>query len=88
MAIINGVRFRQDQTIDLAVSGTASRSDYTGVPSTLKLDAWKTAATLAPLTATVDEEDEGEETVTVTASHGGSEIGTATLTIAASEASP
>ena len=88
VAIINGVRYRQDQTIDLAVSGTASASDYTGAPSTLKLDAWTTAATLATLTATVDEEAEGEETVTVTASHGGSEIGTATLTIAASEASP
>ena len=88
VAIANGVRFRQDQTIDLAVSGTASGSDYTGVPLTLKLDAWKTAAMLATLTATVDEEAESEETVTVTASHGGTAIGTATLTIAASEASP
>ena len=88
VAIANGVRFRQDQTIDLAVSGTASGSDYTGVPSMLKLDAWTTAATLATLTATVDEEAESEETVTITASHGGTAIGTATLTIAASEASP
>ena len=88
VAITNGVRFRRDQTIDLAVSGTASGSDYTGVPSTLKLDAWTTAAPLATLTATVDEEAEIEETVTITASHGGTEIATATLTIAASEASP
>ena len=88
VAIANGVRFRQDQTIDLAISGTASVSDYTGVPSMLKLDAWTTAATLATLTATVDEEAESEETVTITASHGGTAIGTATLTIAASEASP
>ena len=88
VAIANGVRFRQDQTIDLAISGTASVSDYTGVPSMLKLDAWTTAAPVATLTATVDEEAESEETVTITASHGGTAIGTATLTIAASEASP
>ena len=44
VAIANGVRFRRDQTIELAVSGTASGSDYTGVPSTLKLDAWTTVA--------------------------------------------
>ena len=88
VSIVNGVRFRHDQAIDLAVSGSASGSDYTGVPATLKLDAWTTAATLATLTATVDRQDEGAETVTITASHDGTEIGTATVTIAAGEASP
>ena len=88
VAIINGIRYRHDQTIDVAVSGTAYGSDYTGLPGTLKLGAWKTTARLATLTASVDEEDEGEETVTITASHDGTEIGTATLTITAGEASP
>ena len=88
VAITNGVRFRQAQTIALAVSGTASGSDYTGVPETLTLRAYRTSATLARLTAAVDQEQEAEETVTITASHGGSEIGSATLTIGAGEASP
>ncbi len=88
VAIVNGVGFRWDQTIELAVSGTASGSDYTGVPETLQLNAWKTVATLATLRATVDQQDEGAETVNITASHDGTDIGTATLTIAASEASP
>ena len=88
VAITNGVRFRQAQTIALAVSGTASGSDYTGVPETLTLRAYRTSATTARLTAAVDQEQEAEETVTITASHGGSEIGSATLTIAAGEAPP
>ena len=82
VAITNGVRFREVQTIDLSVSGTASGSDYTGVPETLRLRAYKTSTTTATLTAAVDQEDEAEETVTITASHGGSEIGSATVTIA------
>ena len=81
VAITNGVRFREAQTIDLSVSGTASGSDYTGVPEMLTLRAYKTETTTATLTAAEDEEDEAEETVTITASHGGSEIGSATVTI-------
>ena len=88
VAISNGVRFRNAQTIALAVSGTASGSDYTGVPATLALRAYRTSATTATLTAAVDQEQEADETVTITASHGGSEIGSATLTIAAGEAPP
>ncbi len=88
VAIPNGVRFREAQTIDLSVSGTASVPDYTGVPATLTLPAYATTAATATLTAPVDEEEEAEETVTITASHGGSEIGSATVTIAASEAAP
>ncbi len=84
--ITNGVRFQQDQTIDLSLSGTASGSDYTGVPATLRLREFQTTTTAATLIAEVDEEEESEETVTITASHGGSEIGSATVMIAASEA--
>ena len=81
VAIANGVRFREAQTIDLSVSGTASGSDYRGVPETLRLRAYKTSTTTR-LTAAVDGEEEAEETVTITASHGGTEIGSATVTIA------
>ncbi len=81
VAITNGVRFREAQTIDLSMSGTASGSDYAGVPETLTLRAYKTSTAAATLTAAVDREDEEEETVTITASHGGSEIGSATVTI-------
>ena len=86
VAVTNGVRFREDQTIDLSVSGTASGSDYTGVPATLSLRGFQTTATTATLTAAVDEKEEAEEAITITASHGGSEIDSATVTIAASEA--
>ena len=81
VAITNGVRFRQTQTIALAVSGTASASDYTGVPATLSLPAWRTQARTATLEAATDQEEETDETVTITASHGGAAIGTATVTI-------
>ena len=87
VAIANRIRFRQDQTIDLSVSGTASGSDYSGVPATLMLAA-RTHSATATLTAAVDQEEEADETVTITASHGGSEIGSATVTIAADEPRP
>ena len=88
VAITNGVRFAEAQTIALAVSGTATATDYTGVPETLALPAYRTKATTATLTATVDPEQEADETVTITASHGGSAIGSATVRIAAGEAPP
>ena len=80
VAVSNGVTFAEAQTISLAASGTASASDYTGLPSSLTLVAGAVSAT-ATLAAATDQEDEQAETVTVTASHGGSEIGSATLTI-------
>ncbi len=80
VAITNGVRFREAQTIDLSVSGTASGSDYTVSPSTLTLRELQTLAT-ATLTATADQQDEAAETVTIRASRGGSAIGSATVTI-------
>ena len=76
VAISNGVTFAQDQTVSLAISGTASASDYTGVPATLKLAAGKSSVNAA-LAAAVDQEEEADETVTITASHGGSSVGSA-----------
>ena len=87
VATTNGVRFREAQTIALSVSGTASGSDYTGVPATLTLPAYRTS-TAATLTAVADQAEEADETVTITASHGGAEIGSATVTVTASEAAP
>ena len=84
VAITNGVTFRRAQTIALAVSGTASASDYTGLPATLTLHAYGTSATFsktARLRAAADGEEEEAERVTITASHGGTAIGSATLTI-------
>ena len=80
VAIANGVTFSEAQTISLATSGTASASDYTGVPEGLTLAARGSSVT-ATVAATADQEDEQAETVTVTASHGGSAIGSATVTI-------
>ena len=80
VAISNGVTFAGAQTISLATSGTASASDYTGVPPTLTLPAAVSAVT-ATLSAEADQEEEQAETVTVTASHGDSAIGSATVTI-------
>ena len=80
VAISNGVTFAEAQTISIATSGTASASDYTGVPPTLTLAAGASSAT-ATLAAATDQEEEEAETVTVAASHRGSEIGSATVTI-------
>ena len=81
VAISDGVSFAQDQTISLAVSGTASASDYTGLPTELTLPAGASSVVLHRLSAATDEEEEQPETLTVTASHGGSAIGSATVTI-------
>ena len=80
VAITNGVTFAEDLTFSLAVSGTASAADYTGVPEELTLEAGESAVT-ATLAATADQEEEGSETVTVTASRFGSVTGSATVTI-------
>ena len=81
VAISNGVTFAETQTISLAASGTASPADYTGVPAALTLAAGASSVT-AGLAASEDQEEEEAETLTVTASHGGVSIGSATLTIA------
>ena len=80
VAISNRVTFAEDQSLALAVSGTGSTQDYTGVPTALTLAAGTSRAT-TELTATDDREEEEAETVTVTAAHGGVPIGSATVTI-------
>ena len=80
VAITNGVRFAKDQTITLAMSGTASASDFTGVPERLTLAARASSVT-ATLAASADQVEEEAETVMITASLGGSAIGSATVTI-------
>ena len=80
VAIANGATFAEDQTIALALSGTAAASDFSGVPPTLILPAGASGAT-ATFVAEVDVLEEQAETVTVTASHDEAEIGSATVTI-------
>ena len=80
VAITNGVRFAEDQTITLAMSGTASASDFTGVPERLTLAA-RASSVKATLAASADQVEEEAETVMITASLGGSAIGSATVTI-------
>ena len=81
VAISNGVTFARDQTIALAVSGTASASDYALSPAALTLAAGASSATAA-LGALPDQREEADETVMLTALHGGVEVGSATVTIA------
>ena len=71
VSIANGVRFREDQRIDLAVSGTASAADYGGLPAALTLAARATSVT-AEVAALTDQQEETDETVTITATHDGS----------------
>ena len=80
VGISNGVTFEEDQTLALAASGTASASDYALSPAALTLVAGASSGTVG-LAATEDREEEADETVTLTASHGGVEVGSATLTI-------
>ena len=82
VGIANGVTFGEDQAITLDFAGgTATKdADYTVQPGSLTLGAGASAVT-ATVTALVDAEDEGDETITVTAGHGGTVIGPATVTI-------
>ena len=76
-----GKEFDTDQTITLAVAGTAAGSDYSLSSSSLTLDAGDMSVT-ATVTAVDDSVIEGgDETVVVTASHSGGEVGSATVTI-------
>ena len=74
--------FSVDQTITLAATGTAASGDYSLSPTlSLTLDAGDTSVT-ASVTAVDDSViDGGDETVVVTASHGGGAVGSATVTI-------
>ena len=84
VSIANGVTFAAGQTVTLTASGTAATGDYTLDPTTLTLGAGESSVS-SNLTATDDEAEEPAETVTLTARHGGAEIGTATVTIAAND---
>ena len=72
--------FEVDQTITLAVGGTAASGDYSLSSSSLTLDAGDMSVT-ATVTAVDDSDEESDETVVVTASHGGGAVGSATVTI-------
>ena len=73
--------FEVDQTITLAVGGTAASGDYSLSSSLLTLAAGDMSVT-ASVTAVDDSVIEGGvETVVVTASHGGGAVGSATVTI-------
>ena len=79
VAIANGKTFAVDRAINLAVTGTASSSDYSLLATTLTL-----AAGASSTSATVVAGDivaEGDETVIVTATREGQTVGTTTVTL-------
>ena len=94
VTIDNGVTFAEEQEITVALSGTAAAADYTladGGGQTLSAPyALTLAAGASTVTASVSAVDDGEqepaETIVITATHGENEIGTQTVTVAASEA--
>ena len=80
--IINGVTFEDDQTITLDVAGSMATkgADYTlSAESPTLVSGGRSVA--VTVTALKDGDEEAEETVSVTASHGGEMIGTETVTI-------
>ena len=87
VAIANGVTFAEDQAIALEFAGgTATKgTDYTVSSESLALAAGATSVQ-ATVTAVDDTDPEGAETVAVAARHEGSAIGSASLTIEASDA--
>ena len=85
VSVVNGVTFATDQTVTLTVSGTAATADYTLDPATLTLAAGGSSVS-STLAAVDDEAEEPDETITVSAAHSGSTVGTATVTVAANDA--
>ena len=85
VAITNGKTFAEAQSIAFSVSGSASAIDYELSSRSLTLAAGAVSAS-AMLTAVDDEAEESAETVAVTAAHDGLDIGSATVTIRASDA--
>ena len=87
--ITNGVTFAEDQAIALDFSGgTAVKdTDFTVSPEPLTLLAASRRAT-ATVTAMADSGDEGDETVSVSASHVTTAISAASFTITDSELAP
>ena len=87
-----GITFVADQTIDLAIAGTAQAVDYTVSVAGLTLAPPYTAtlpagANQVPVTLAVIDDDatEGQETIAVAATRDGAAVGTLTFTIAASD---
>ena len=81
VTVSTGTPFTADQTISLTLGGTATvTSDYTLSDTSLTLTAGETSVT-ATVTAVQDTIDEPDETVIVSASNGGTAIGSATVTI-------
>ena len=88
VAITNGVTFATDQTISLALTGEATAGDdYTVAAETLTLPAGVSEVTTT-LTTVDDTDEEGAELLTVTATHETTRIGSASLTIQASDVPP
>ena len=90
--IDNGVSLATAQTISLALSGTATADDFTllntsdrtlSAPYTLTIPANERVAA-AYISTVNDALPEPAETLTITASHDGTEIGTGTMTLRAS----
>ena len=84
VAVSNNKTFAANQTVTLAAAGTASTSDYTLSATSLTLVAGASSVT-ATVTANDDNTTEGDETVIVTASHGGKTVGLATVTVDAND---
>ena len=84
VAVSNNKTFAANQTVTLAAAGTASTSDYTLSATSLTLAAGASSVT-ATVTANDDNTTEGDETVIVTASHGGQTVGLATVTVDAND---
>ena len=81
VTVSTGTPFTADQTIALTLGGTATvTSDYTLSDTSLTLTAGATSVTTT-VTAVQDTIDEPDETVIVSASNGGTAIGSATVTI-------
>ena len=85
----NGSAFTTNQTITLALTGTATRTDdYTIDSTSLTLTAGSTSV-MATVTAVQDNANEGDETVLITATHNSNTIGTQqTITITDDDTAP
>ena len=80
--------FASDQTITVALSGTAAETDdYTSASKSLTLGGGETAVTTT-VTAVQDKIDDDAETVVVSASHGATSVGSATITITDDDPAP
>ena len=78
-----GDTFATDQSVTLVLAGSATAgvgNDYTIVPRNITIPANQTLGS-ATVTALNDSLTEGAETIAIAASHDGTEIGTATITI-------